>query len=82
MAVERRVSVSTRKCDNGVDPPALGMIVRGVEATVQPAAGRSEEGQATVQIPLFQVSPRVRSRRRFNAARRWWSQALFLTTPR
>ena len=39
-------------------------------------------GQANAQVPLVEVSPKVRSRRRFNAATRWWSQALFLTTPR
>jgi hypothetical protein len=39
-------------------------------------------GQANAQVPFVEVSPKVRSRRRFNAATRWWSHALFLTTPR
>lgn len=37
---------------------------------------------ARVQAPLSRWSPRARSRRRFTAAVRWWSQALFFTTPR
>ena len=39
-------------------------------------------GQTSTQVPLVVVSPKVRSRRRFNAATRWWSHALFLLTPR
>ena len=38
--------------------------------------------QASCQVPLSKVSPRVRRRRRLRPAMRWWSQELFLTTPR
>ena len=38
--------------------------------------------QASVQVPSLRVRPRLSSLRRFNAAARLCSQALFFSTPR
>ena len=44
--------------------------------------GRCVLPQASCQVPLLRFRPRASSRRRLSAATRWWSQALFLATPR
>ena len=72
--------------------PTVIALGRAIELTVPVAAvvrgvlwgvGRSlTAGQASCQVPCRWVRPRVRSRRRLRAARRWWSQALFLAMPR
>ena len=44
---------------------------------------RAARVYASAQVPvLVRVSPRLTRRRRLRAAARWWSQVLFLVTPR
>ena len=53
---------------------AEGLVVVGVLP--------SSWAQVRAQAPSCRVRPRLSSRRRFRAALRLWSQALFLVTPR
>jgi hypothetical protein len=58
-----------------------GHVLR-VGGTFEGRTGAGLASQASAQAPSCRIRPRLRSLRRFRAAVRVWSQALFFSTPR